>query len=295
MPAVTPEFGTTHLFEDLFPEPGAEFAGVKAVFARMTTRYLCFSGQSISSAIAQATMKPWVICIGATQTWNPADSGRVLNLVRMTTVQQSTPKLAASEDERRQFERWPFAVAVRDVFEFVDPPHVTTDLGMTKHPLSHSYDKVSPLTPARLPLLAKLRGRSIKLADLLPLPVGVSLGPDSPVSLSVEEGHKVMVTAQEYERNAVLADKVKADNRAANDGAYVCEGCDFRHDVRGLFDAHHRRPVYLGVWTTTPSDLSVLCPTCHRVVHQLAPEPHSPMDVPALRLWWAQHAATPGD
>ncbi len=160
---------------------------------------------------------------------------------------------------------------------------------MTEHPLRQAYDKVSPLTPARLPLLEKLWGRSIKLADLPPLPVGVSLGTDSSVSLSVEEGSKVMATVLEYERSAALADKAKADNWAANGGTYVCEGCDFRHEVRGLFDAHHRRPVHLGVWTTTPSDLSVLCPTCHRVVHQLAPAPHLPMDVPALRLWCLEH------
>ena len=68
MSGVSPEFGTTYLFEDVFPEPEAEFAGVKAVFARMTTRYLCFSGRGISSATRQAKTKPWAICIGTTKT-----------------------------------------------------------------------------------------------------------------------------------------------------------------------------------------------------------------------------------
>ncbi len=291
MPSLTIEFGRDYLFEEVFPEPETAFAGVKAVFAKLTTRYLCFGEQGASLAAGQAATKPWAICIGTTKAWNPDDRGRVLNLVRMTTLRQGTPALASSDEERQQFAQWPFAVAVGDVYGVVDRPHVRSDLGMAVHPLLQSHDKVSPLTPERLPILAALHGWRITLADLPPLPVGVSLGSEFPTSLSVEEGRKFMTIVMDYERSAELADKAKADNRAANGGAYVCEGCDFRHEVRGLFDAHHRRPVHLGVRITTPSDLSVLCPTCHRVVHQLAPAPHLPMDVPALRLWRTNHAA----
>ncbi len=100
MPDVTPEFGTTYLFQDVFPEPEAEFAGVKAVFARMTTRYMSFSESGASSAAIKAKANPWIICIGTTKTWNPDDRGRVLNLVRLTTVVKATPDLAASEEDR---------------------------------------------------------------------------------------------------------------------------------------------------------------------------------------------------
>ena len=97
----------------------------------------------------------------------------------------------------------------------------------------------------------------------------------------------------EYEK-ATLANAAKASNRDANGGVHVSEGCGFHDaDVR-LFDAHHRGPVHLGIQETTPAMLSVLCPTCHRVVHRLGKAQHLPLDIPELRGWHAARNAAAG-
>ncbi len=88
-----------------------------------------------------------------------------------------------------------------------------------------------------------------------------------------------------------MAKAVKAANLEANGRVCVCEGCGFASEKIALLDIHHRGPVQLGVYTCTPKLLSVLCPTCHRVVHHCVPLPHEPMEIPELKSWYAKRAA----
>jgi 5-methylcytosine-specific restriction protein A len=283
--AVVPEFGQEYLFEDVFPDALAVFAGVKAVYSGLTHRYLCFSQNGATQAAKKAAASPWIICVGTGDVWNPADEGRVLSIAQMTTSHQKTTKFAANAEERRLYAQWPDAVAIKDVYEVIGQPHVMDDLGLKVHPLTLAFDLVKPLTPERLPILEGLKGYKLRLVDLPPLPAGVTLGTILPGSISMEEGRKVMKEVQEHERKSKISKFVKADNFKANGGAYVCEGCDFRHENVSLFDAHHKRPLWLGVQTTTPSDMAVLCPTCHRVVHHCVPHAYLPMEIPELRVW----------
>lgn len=288
-PSIPYEFGTDYAFEDLFPD-AASFAGVKAVFAPMSHRYLCFGKSGASFAAGLASKTPWVICIGTTTAWKATDRGRMLNLVRLTTSHQATSQFTATAQERLDYAQWTDAVAVADVFEVVGAPHVKDDLGMGQHPLMLAHDKVMALTAERLPIVAALRGYRIRLVDLPPLPVGVALGTVVPASIGVEEGRAIMRLVRELERSGKLPQLVKAMNMASNGGACVCEGCDFRDKDAGLFDAHHRRPLHVGVQVTTPASMSVLCPTCHRVVHRLAKKPHLPIEIADLRTWHAGRA-----
>lgn len=129
MTPVTPyEFGTDYGFEDVFPD-ATPFAGVKAVFAPMSHRYLCFGEHGASQTAAMASKTPWAICIGTSKAWKATDRGRVLNLVRMTTSHQETPRFTSSKAEKEMYAQWPDAVAVGDVFEVIGAPHVMDDLG----------------------------------------------------------------------------------------------------------------------------------------------------------------------
>jgi 5-methylcytosine-specific restriction enzyme A len=61
-----------------------------------------------------------------------------------------------------------------------------------------------------------------------------------------------------------------------SEGALQCDDCGFDPatravctfvDPRSLMDVHHRDPLAEGKRITTPADFSLLCPTCHRLVH----------------------------
>lgn len=284
------EFGEDYPFEDIFPDP-SPFGGVKALFGPITQRYLCFGKGSSSGAAAMASKTPWAICIGAKDAWAPRDRQRVLNLVKLTTSQQTTSHLATTAEEKNKFGHWPEAVAVSDVFKFISPPHVMDDLGMQKHPLTQAHSRVSPLDTNKLSIVAALRGHQISLVDLPPLPPEITVGKLVSAAVSVEEGRAIVREVTQYERDAKMAKLVKILNSNANGGVCVCEGCGFRSENSGLFDAHHKSPLHFKVQTTTPALMAVLCPTCHRVVHRLAKKLYLPLPIPELRDWHARRAA----
>jgi hypothetical protein len=192
------EYGREYLFEDIFPDPLAVFAGVKAVYSGLTHRYLCFGESGAPSAAEKAGKTPWAICIGTGEVLDPEDKGRVLNLVQMTPSHQKTPKFAITDEERKTYAQWPDAVAVKDVFEVIGHPHVFDDLAMEVHPLLQAHDRVVGLTPDRLPILEALKGYKLRLVDLPPLPASILLGNFVPTNLTAEEGAARMKAVRVY-------------------------------------------------------------------------------------------------
>lgn len=285
-------------FEDVLPDAEEMVLGTKAVFGPMTARFLCF-GQGNSEAAARgAATRPWAITIGTTKTYDPGDKGRVLNLVRMSSLFGPTSAYAANEAERTAFSQWPEAVALHDVYEFIDRPHVFDDLRLGQHPNVQAHDKVLRLKPESLPLLRALGRHRLRLRDLPPLPHFYDAGklrrvmsmlPRRP---GAEEGQAAYKQTKVFERSSAMARAAKTENHAANGGRCVCEGCDFSHESPTLFEAHHKRPLCIGRRRTVPADLTVLCPTCHTIVHRLAEAPFLPLDVPELRAWWVRHCTS---
>jgi hypothetical protein len=82
------------------------------------------------------------------------------------------------------------------------------------------------------------------------------------------EGEATWRTQKVVERDSRLARNLLKKNAEANDGLYACEACDFRHSDRAMFDAHHPHPLLSGPRMTKASDLTVLCPVCHRRAHR---------------------------
>lgn len=97
------------------------------------------------------------------------------------------------------------------------------------------------------------------------------------------EAHKIYREVQVFERSSALTKEARRLNREANGGVLVCSGCDFTDDLDGLFDVHHMVPLMLGVRETTPSDLTVLCPTCHRRAHWKGRHVWDPLSLDELR------------
>lgn len=240
------------LFEDLLPNAESVVLGTKAVFGPMVARFLCFGAGGSKAAARGAETKPWAICIGTTKTHDPVNKGRVLNLVQMSCTYGPTVAYASGQEERDAFQQWPEAVALHDVYEFVDHPHVFDDLKLSRHPNVQAHDKVLPLTSETLPLLRAIRGQRLRLANLPPLPHFfdpkkpqhvASMLPHRP---SGEEGRAFYKLARDFERSSEMSAAAKATNHSENGGVCICEGCDFRHSEIGLFEAHHKRPLCTG-------------------------------------------------
>ncbi|WP_300678487.1 HNH endonuclease [Nocardioides sp.] len=94
------------------------------------------------------------------------------------------------------------------------------------------------------------------------------------------EGRILFREHRRYERDRKLVAKKKAAVLRKT-GRLACEVCDFEsseaYGVEGVIDVHHVVPLHkIGESVTTMSDLALVCPTCHRVLHR-----HRPIITPA--------------
>lgn len=296
-------------FEELVP--GIEqVMGVKAVFSWLTSRVMCFGGRGspdqpgryyqAARTAAEAAIndrKPFLIAIGGGANVPPHLRSRVTNVAVVSGVHGKTDAFLTDPDERARLKPWPTAVALRDVWEFEEPPHLITDLGLPDaRILENAFDSVIRQEDRLRALMKALRGRMLVLKDLPPILDFRDLGKLSlvnamlPRRVSAEEGKRLAAASTRLERDRELAAEVKERNRAANGGLVTCEGCGFADAEAGYLDAHHLVPLAVEARISTLSDFAVLCPTCHRVVHRRGTSQTLPLPVPELRAWWATRA-----
>lgn len=295
-------------FEELLPD-GARVMGVKAVFNRLTSRVLCFGGRGVpeqpgryyqaARSVAEKAVagQPVIMTIGGGGDVPPHLRHRVVNVAVASGVYGKTDAFVADPDERAKLVQWPTAIALKDVWEFEDPPHLTEDLGLPDaRILENAFDAVIRPEERLDDLIAALRGRILVLKDLSPIldfrdegkltMVGTFL----PRKVSAEEGKRLAAAATKLERDRALATEVKELNRAGHGGLVTCEGCGFADAEPGFLDAHHLVPLAVEARISTPSDFAVLCPTCHRVVHRCGASAARPLPIPELRAWWVARA-----
>jgi 5-methylcytosine-specific restriction protein A len=103
------------------------------------------------------------------------------------------------------------------------------------------------------------------------------------------EGRIVWRLHRDRERSASKVAQKKAKMRAEL-GELRCEICDFSEAQAAqrygaltgdVFECHHTKPLHTltGTTRTRVADLAVVCPTCHRSLHRVAP----PITVAAMR------------
>lgn len=97
---------------------------------------------------------------------------------------------------------------------------------------------------------------------------------------SAPEGRILYREHRRYERNRKLVAAKKKD-ALRRTGRLACEVCDFEslpiYGIDAVIDVHHIKPLHtIGESVTTLSDLALVCPTCHRVIHR-----HNPFITPA--------------
>lgn len=89
------------------------------------------------------------------------------------------------------------------------------------------------------------------------------------------EGRVLYRAHRRYERDHKLVAKKKAE-ALKKTGRLACEVCDFEssevYEIHGVIDVHHVVPLHkIGESVTAMSDLALVCPTCHRVLHKHRP------------------------
>lgn len=104
------------------------------------------------------------------------------------------------------------------------------------------------------------------------------------------EGRILYREHRRYERDRKLVAAKKKD-ALKRTGKLACEVCAFEslsiYDIDGVIDVHHIKPLHtIGESVTKLSDLALVCPTCHRVIHR-----HKPFITPKELRAKAAHQA----
>jgi 5-methylcytosine-specific restriction protein A len=291
-------------FEELVPNASVVM-GVKAVFARLTSRVMCFGGrgspeqhgryyQAARTAAERATDgQRFLFAIGGGDEVPDELRRRLVNLAVVSGVYGKTDAFLNDPEERGRLAQWPTAVALNDVWEFEDLPHLINDLGFPDgRILENAFDSVIRPEERVEKLVAALRGRMLVLKDLPPIldfrdegKVTIAIT-RLPRKVSAEEGKRLYGLATKLERDRGLVAAVKDRNRAANGGLVTCECCGFADAEASYLDAHHLVPLVVEVRISTLQDFAVLCPTCHRVVHRKGASMALPLPIADLREWW---------
>jgi hypothetical protein len=292
-------------FEEVVSDAAAVM-GVKAVFDRLNARALCFGGrgtpaepgryyQAARTVASKSTAgQPVIITIGGGADVSPSLRHRVINIAFASGTYGNTDAFVDDPGERDRLLPWPTAVALRDVWEFEEPPHLNSDLGLPDSCiLENAFDAVVRPEGRLVALLQALKGRILTVKDLPPIVAFrdegklIAVGAMLPRKVSAEEGARLMVESKQLERDRQLVKDAKEYNREQHRGLFTCEGCGFADTNSSFFDAHHLVPLAIGSRVSTPSDFAVLCPTCHRIVHRNAESAALPLSVTKLKAWWA--------
>jgi 5-methylcytosine-specific restriction enzyme A len=92
-----------------------------------------------------------------------------------------------------------------------------------------------------------------------------------------DEGRLLFRKHRRYERDRTLVERKKKDVFKRT-GRLACEACDFESreiygvEIPSVIDVHHIVPLHkIGESKTKLSDLALVCPTCHRVIHAHKP------------------------
>jgi 5-methylcytosine-specific restriction protein A len=267
--------------------------GVKAVWGYSPEAVMGFSSLGSARAAAErAKDQPYLITIGGGRRVPPDYKGRVLEIVRVTGVYGNTNIFVRDPTHLAILEQWPVSVVLSEVYTVNGQPHLIDDLKLPdRRILEQAFDRVRRDNERMSQLWEAMRAISVtRREDILP-PSGFR-DPTEVVRCDVsypsltsasEEGQRVWKESIALERNRELSSNVKLINRHRNGGKIVCEACDLRADLPGLFDAHHLEPLATGIRVTRVDDFAVLCPTCHRWAHQLAADKLQPLKVSEVR------------
>jgi 5-methylcytosine-specific restriction protein A len=289
-------------FSDVVHSPD-QLMGVKAVWGGKSAEpVMCFGARGdvgensttqfaqARSAATKAVTSPYLLTIGGGAQASSDVQGRVLELVRVSGAYGKTTAFVRSPEIMAHLVQWPVAVMLTEVYAVDGSPHLIEDLGFPdRRVLTNAYDGVRSDADDISALWTALKDRTVTLRrDVLPPPGFIDPGKPQLCGtlypkISASEGKKRYFEARGLERSSALAKEAKARNQRANNGVFVCEGCDFSDLSGAMFDAHHLIPICVGERESRVEHFAILCPTCHRWAHSKAPHVYSPVPIAELR------------
>lgn len=187
--------------------------------------------------------------------------------------------------------RWSVAFPIVESFEIVGTPRASDvlDKDSYRRLYAHSSALLRPLNDSERAQIAALPIRQISAAnawiaieDEMRAVEASQITSKSlklmeqDLSLGALEGESEEQKAKIRRRAAWLADRFV--RKRANDGTLICDLCSFDPSAvlntevikaRSALDVHHMHPLEEGVRYTSIADFALLCPTCHRMEHQL--------------------------
>ena len=285
-------------FSNIVPSPD-RLMGVKAVWGAISSYVMCFGERpgteaqkySLPGGVARrAVERPFVIAIGGGRHVRDGLGGRVVNLVRASTVYGPT-KVFVGPHEAKRLEQWPVSIALHEVWKFVGAPHLITDLGFSDRKILAGVQDGIIRPKAIGDLWTALADWPIEAQALPPLSSFYDSGtprlihsklPMPPDGDKGEEGKRIYKLQRQIERDPKLKKEAKRLNVVLY-GQHTCEACMFEHSDSAMFDVHHPNPLAAGVRTTFAEHLQVLCPTCHRRAHRKSMI--DPFTLDELRDW----------
>jgi hypothetical protein len=274
--------------------------GVKAVWGRSREAVMCFGSRGDAAlkdrghfsqartTAERAQTQPYFLTIGGGEQVPEELRGRVLEVVRATSIYGETVAFVRDDELRARLAQWPVAIITSEVYSIMREPSLVDDLGFPdRRILTNAYDTIIRDEEQIRRLWHVLKDWEIKRRlDVMPPPGFRDPGKVQMYgtmyprldSKSVE-GKRIWKLSQEVERDPNLAREAKARNRAKNDGVLICEACGFSDSLAAMFDAHHPQPLAAGVRETRADELVVLCPRCHRWVHAKADDKLEPIPI----------------
>lgn len=276
-------------FEELV-SASDDLMGVKAVNGPSIVSLIAFGskGNLGYHTAKKALGQPYVISIGGGKQAPKDVRGRLLEVMRVTPVYGHTHVFINDPKLQNEMKQWPVATMLSEVFTIEGEPHIVNDLGFPDRKiLEHSFDSVRRTDFLVERLWETLKNRTIKRrVDVVPPPGFIDRGEFvhvddvyPTVDKNSEEGQRLYKEMRIIERCRTLVELKKRENKHRNSGRYVCESCGFADKLGVMFDVHHLFPLHAGSRLTNPSDLAVLCPTCHRWAHAKGTDRLNPVPV----------------
>ncbi len=286
-------------FAELIPNPNL-VRGVKAVWGPTPAAVICFGTHgdteagrySIPKRLARDSFaQPFVVALGGGKKVQAKIDGRAVEIFRMTGAYGNTEAFVTEPEARHRLAQWPVSVALSEVYDIQDHPRLIEDLGFSNMQiLSLSFDSVTRFTDQVEHLWRALCDREVTLRTEISIdgfvpPTKVMMCGSIPprVHARSTEGKKLWIQQLKAERDPAIVREAKEANRRRNGGDTLkCECCGFADELGALFDAHHKKPISIGVRVSTVDDFHILCPTCHRWAHQKSSDKLYPIPLPKL-------------
>lgn len=234
------------------------------------------------------------------------NAGRLVAVHRLRPSSRPLPEIIGKTeyeelqdrwDESGGRRRWSVAFPIVESWDIVAKPLAKDILGQAGYDrlIKHSSSTLRPLNEDEQASIAGLEisrraaanawiaiEDEMAMAERSPVPSDVQRNIDRDMA-SALEGMEEERKAKVRRRAAWLADLFARDRRRA--GTLMCDACGYDPAIkyaglpvkpRSLLDVHHMNPLEEGVRRTWFDDFALLCPTCHRVEHQLMKAPTPP-------------------